>query len=214
MGREPITVANQTLSQFVSMTKLQPKLILASQSPRRRQLLKDAGFEFSVQAAPEEVEESFDGRNSSPTELVVELSLRKAKWVAAQHRHGVVIAADTIAECGNELLGKPANRIDAKRMLNLMSGKQHFVHTGVTLLDCSSGRIASHLETTQLVMDLLQPRELERYLDSDGWQGKAGAFGYQDDLDWVHVVDGLESNVVGFPVERLANWIDALLQPG
>jgi septum formation protein len=88
-------------------------------------------------------------------------------------------------------------------MLQLLSGREHEVLTAVVLVDCGSGRELAHLECTRLLMDKLTDADLQRYLDTGLWQGKAGAFGYQDGWDWLHVVQGSESNVVGLPIERL-----------
>jgi septum formation protein len=193
------------------MTRRNIELILASQSPRRRQLLADNGYEFKVIAPDESVERGVCS-NCSPEELVLESALLKARAVAQQVESGLVLAADTVAECNAEILGKPVDRDHAEKMLRLMSGKQHQVLTGVCLWHRPSDRYAVHVEQTILRMDLLSEPQLKRILDSDGWIGKAGAFGYQDGLDWVHVESGLESNVVGLPVERLEQWIEELLE--
>lgn len=184
-------------------------LVLASQSPRRRQLLKEAGFDFIVNAPGEDVERNVPA-GLEPGELVVEAALLKARFVARQVTDGVILAADTIAHCNSEIFGKPTSRQDAKRMLQWMSGKRHEVMTGVCLWHRPSDIYQTHLEISVVGMDELDPTQLETFLDSGGWQGKAGAFGYQDGLDWVHVESGLASNVVGLPVERLPHWFEKL----
>jgi septum formation protein len=182
------------------------KLILASQSPRRRELLTEAGYEFSVIVPDDSVEDTAD-QDLPPDQLVIELAFLKAQHVARSLESGIVLAADTIAHCDGEILGKPNSRDDARRMLKLMSGRAHRVLTGVCLWNCESGIRHTHLEITSLRMDELRDSRLEEFLNSGGWQGKAGGFGYQDGLDWVHLESGLASNVVGLPVERLADWI-------
>lgn len=184
-------------------------LVLASQSPRRRQLLAAAGYEFIVSAPDDEVERAV-APGLPPEKLVVVSARAKAEAIAQALKTGVVIAADTVAECKGQILGKPESRADAKRMLELMSGQRHRVLTGVCLWRRPDDRIATFLETTELEMEVLKPEALDRYLDSKDWQGKAGAFGYQDGLDWVHIIEGLESTVVGFPVERLKEWLEQL----
>ncbi len=192
------------------------KLILASQSPRRRQLLEAAGFEFEVKPADDSVERVVTERglcsNCSPEELVLESAFVKARAVAAEYRAGLVLGADTVAHCKSEILGKPVDRDHAERMLRLMSGTSHQVLTGVCLWHRPSNIYTSHLERTSLRMDELSEEQLDKILDSDAWIGKAGAFGYQDGLDWLHIEKGLESNVVGLPVERLELWISELVQ--
>ena len=187
---------------------LETSLILASQSPRRRQLLTDAGFDFTVKAPSDEVERGICS-SCSPEDTVLEGAFLKARAIAKGVDEGLVLAADTVAECRGEVLGKPIDRDHAERMLRLMSGKTHRVLTGVCLWDCPSNRRVCFLEQTVLKMDTLSDDQLNEILDSDSWVGKAGAFGYQDGLDWLHVESGLESNVVGLPVERLAGWIES-----
>ena len=188
-----------------------PPLILASQSPRRRQLLSDAGFDFEVRAPQDTVERGICSR-CSPEELVLENALLKAAAIAADVDHGIVLAADTVAECDAQILGKPTDRDHAKQMLALMSGKRHRVLTGLCLWHCPSNQHIAKLEQTVLTMDVLSDDQLESILDTDNWVGKAGGFGYQDGLDWLHIESGLESNVVGLPVERLEGWIQELVE--
>ena len=117
-----------------------------------------------------------------------------------------------MAECQGEILGKPVDREHAEKMLTLMSGKKHRVLTGVCLWKKPGDCHLLHLEQSVLTMDVLEGQQLKAILDSDNWIGKAGAFGYQDDLDWLHLESGLESNVVGLPIERLKAWIGELLE--
>jgi len=182
------------------------ELILASQSPRRKQLLSDAGYTFVVDAPDDSVERGICS-NCSPEELVIESAFLKAAAIASRHESGLVLAADTVAVCGSETLGKPIDRVHAEKMLRMMSGKRHRVLTGVCLRLVGTDQIKTWMEATTLLMSELEEEKLQDYLDSDDWVGKAGAFGYQDGLDWVHIVEGLESTVVGLPVEKLPEWI-------
>ena len=177
-------------------------LILASNSPRRRQLLTAAGYRFEVAPADDAVEAAVPV-TPNPRDYPRVLAQAKARAVCSRFHCGVVLAADTIAICAGEILGKPRDRRDAQRMLQLLSRREHEVLTAVVLVDCGSGRELAHLECTRLLMDKLTDADLQRYLDTGLWQGKAGAFGYQDGWDWLHVVQGSESNVVGLPIERL-----------
>jgi septum formation protein len=186
------------------------ELILASQSPRRKQLLTEAGYTFTVDAPDDSVERGICS-SCSPEELVIESAFLKAAAIATRHESGLVLAADTVAVCGSETLGKPTDRDHAEKILRMMSGKQHRVLTGVCLRLAGTDRIKTWLESTTLVMSQWKEEELQTYLDSDGWVGKAGAFGYQDGLDWVRIVEGLESTVVGLPIEKLPEWISELL---
>ena len=105
------------------------------------------------------------------------------------------------------ILGKPRNREHAFQMLDQMRGQKHFVHTGICLWHRPSDRKSLQAESTKLEMTALTDFEITDYLDSELWRGKAGAFGYQDDLDWVKIVEGSASNVVGLPMELLANML-------
>ena len=186
-----------------------PLLILASQSPRRKQLLSDAGYEFRVIPPDESIEQGVCA-DCSPAEFVLRASLEKARAVAAGIPDGLVLAADTVAVCQGQMLGKPRDEQHAEQMLRLMSGQRHQVLTGVTLWHRPSDRRLSRLSQTVLRMDPLSDQDLRKFLDSDQWIGKAGAFGYQDGLDWIQVEQGLESNVVGLPIEELEGWINEL----
>ena len=185
-------------------------LILASQSPRRQQLLREAGWQFKVDPPDDSVEQAVD-ESLPPEQFVEAAALAKATSIGARHETGIVLAADTVADCDGEILGKPTDRTDAARMLTAMSNRTHRVLTGVCLWDCKSEKHASYVEQTTLKMDAFPCDQLDAYLDSGQWRGKAGAFGYQDGLGWIHIVDGLESNVVGLPVERLSNWLFDLM---
>ena len=185
------------------------KLILASQSPRRKQLLTEAGYLFQVMAPADSVECGACS-SQSPQGLVAESAFLKAKCIAAEFDSAVVLAADTVAECQGQILGKPVDQQHAEQMLRLMSGRTHSVFTGVTLWHRPSDCFLTKIEQTVLEMDELAEDQLQGFLESDEWVGKAGAFGYQDGLDWLHIRQGLASNVVGLPIERLPAWFDEL----
>lgn len=184
-------------------------LVLASQSPRRRQLLHDAGFTFEVIAPADSVEKGICS-NCGPDQLVVDAAVAKAGAIAAGIENGIILGADTVACCKAEILGKPTDVDHARSMLKLMSGTVHDVLTGVCLWHRPSNQFRSYLQRTTLEMQLLSEKTIEDYLDTDQWIGKAGAFGYQDGLDFVRIIDGLESTVVGLPVEKIQTWIDEL----
>ncbi len=182
------------------------RLILASQSPRRQQLMQQAGLEFEVMPVDPLVEEGVSS-SCPPEEYVRRTSYCKAQSVAPLVDHGLIVTADTIAECDGQKIGKPLDRNDAARMLRLMSGRCHRVLTGVTLWHRPSNVTASHFDQTVLEMDTIDESMLQSYLDTGDWVGKAGAFGYQDGLDWVHIQQGSATNVVGLPMEKLAVWL-------
>jgi septum formation protein len=194
-----------------------PRLILASNSPRRRELLAEAGYEFEIKPPAEDVECGVCSE-SGPAGLVTELAFRKAATVVRElQRDGVgqqrvptgsiVLAADTVAECDGFILGKPRDEADARAMLTQLSGREHRVLTGVCLWRLGESDPLVRVAVTRLRMDTLSNEQLNEYLDSGAWEGKAGAFGFQDRLGWVHVVEGSESNVVGLPMELLREML-------
>jgi len=185
-------------------------LILASQSPRRRQLLSEAGFSFEVIAPDDSVEKGICS-NCGPEQLVIDAAVAKATAIAQEIDHGIILGADTVASCKAEILGKPVDVDHARAMLKLMSGTVHHVLTGVCLWHRPSNKFASYLERTTLEMEKLSEKKIEDYLDTDQWIDKAGAFGYQDGLDFVRIIEGLESTVVGLPVEKIQSWINNLM---
>lgn len=183
------------------------RLVLASASPRRAQLLKEHGYTFEVIAPPlEEPARLSDGL--SPVQLAEALSFFKARSVAETIPDGWVLGADTIATLHGEVFGKPRDRHDARRILRSISGTSHQVVTGVSLVEAGGGRRLIRHDITTVVMRALSDRELDDYLDSNEWVGKAGAYGIQDHGDaFVERVEGSFTNVVGLPMERLAGMI-------
>jgi septum formation protein len=178
-----------------------PPLILASQSPRRRLLLKQIGLKFSVRpsSVPEDVLD-----HESPEQNVKRIALAKALEVARRVRRGIVVGADTIVVLGNEILGKPRSAGEAKRMLRKLSGRQHVVYTGFALVDASTGRKIVDVERTKVKFRKLNAVEIDEYVASGSPMDKAGAYGIQDDYGAVFVerVEGCFYNVVGFPLTR------------
>jgi len=194
------------------MSSSLPQLILASSSPRRRELMTEAGYTFEV--IPSEVDEA-QGLCSQcgPAHLVVGLAVQKAADVARRlggdpsRKNALIIACDTVVECGGQILGKPRDEEHAREILSTLSGQVHRVYSGLCVWPVSAG--APHVETaiSTLRMDELSGAQLDTYLASGLWEGKAGAFGYQDQLGWIHLIGGSESNVVGLPMDLLAEML-------
>ncbi len=175
--------------------------VLASQSPRRRLLLKQIGLKFVV--CPSSVAERFVP-GESPAHSVRRLALEKARDVAGRIRRGTVVGADTVVVLGKRILGKPKNPRDAKRMLTALSGKWHSVYTGLALIDAASGRSHADVVRTMVRFRRISKAEVEGYVASGSPLDKAGAYGIQDDYGAVFVeeVRGCFYNVVGFPLSR------------
>jgi septum formation protein len=191
------------------MSTPQPAIILASASPRRRELLEEAGYTFTVVPPAEDVECGVCSE-FGPAGLVADLAYRKAAAVRTtlgNESAALVLAADTVAECDGFILGKPRDELDARAMLTQLSGREHRVLTGVCLWRLDCGEPLIRVAVTKLRMNRLTNEQMDEYIASGQWEGKAGAFGYQDRLGWVHVVEGSESNVVGLPMELLAEML-------
>ncbi len=179
--------------------KFHRRLVLASNSPRRRQLLAQAGYlyEATVPRIEEPEPAGMDAEAYS-----VYTSWLKARDVACRYEEqAVVLAADTVVAVDGEIVGKPADREDARRILLRLSGRRHQVYTGVCLWlrpeDVWLGAVAC----SELTMREWKPDALEAYLDSGQWQGKAGAYGIQDEDSNVILHSGSFTNVVGLPME-------------
>ncbi len=181
-------------------------LILASTSPRRRQLLAEAGYRFTI-VRPYEFAECGLCSRESPPELVARLALQKAADVAARTERGLVLACDTVAACCGRVMSKPADELQAREMLEMLSGREHHVYSGVCLWPRPEGLPKVEVDCTTLRMIEIPPAELDEYLASGLWEGKAGAFGFQDRLGWLSIVSGSETNVVGLPMELLARML-------
>jgi septum formation protein len=188
------------------MPKSSAPFILASSSPRRRELLAEAGYAFRViPPAPEAECGLCSGEN--PPQLVARLACQKAADVARRVESGLVLGCDTVAECDGQILGKPENEDHARRMLRLLRGRRHRVFSGICLWSLPDQKRLVRVAQTTLRMADLNDDSIEEYLASDQWIGKAGAFGYQDRLGWLEIVEGSESNVVGLPLELLAEML-------
>jgi septum formation protein len=187
------------------------KLILASRSPRRRELLIEAGYDFEV-LVPDESAESDGGMRASesPEQLVARLARQKAADVATRIDNGLILGCDTVAECDGHILGKPADEEHARKTLERLSGREHRVLSGLCLWPVPDGEPRVRVDITRLQMDRLTRAQIDEYLASGLWAGKAGAFGYQDRHGWLHIVAGSESNVVGLPLELLAEMLEEL----
>jgi septum formation protein len=197
-----------------------PQLILASSSPQRARLLEQAGYRFTV-AAPTEAAETAAEPGEPADQLAMRLARQKALDVLAQfERQGgfqpagsILVACDTVAECDGQVLGKPRDAADAQRMLDLLSGREHRVVSGLCVWKIGQLDPDIRLAITWLRMDPLTSDAIGEYVASDQWRGKAGGFGYQDRIGWLHIVEGSESNVIGLPLELLAEMLAGGRQP-
>lgn len=177
-------------------------VVLASASPRRRELLEQAGLKFLVDPAEIDEKPPVDGDFGK---MAVSLSLAKA--MSARHRHpgAIIIAADTFGVLEGRLLGKPVDEVHACQMLAFMSGKCHEVITGFTVLDSDSGRAVSRAVSTMVWFKVLSVSQIDRYVSSGEPLDKAGSYAIQGlGAELVERIEGDYYNVVGLPLRALS----------
>ena len=178
------------------------KLILASASPRRKELLAKTGLAFDI--IPAKGEETIT--KTIPAEVVMELSLQKAKEIAEQQTEDcIIIGADTIVAKGDRIMGKPKDREDAFRMLDMISDDCHQVYTGVTIIRTGEkAETITFAEKTDVYLYPISQQDIVAYIESGDPMDKAGAYGIQGDFA-VHVkgIEGDYYNVVGLPIGRV-----------
>ena len=175
------------------------EIILASASPRRRELLSTAGVNFTVKVA--DVVERIEA-GLTPDRVVMSLALQKAQAVAAENPEAVVIGADTVVVLDGEILGKPQSEENAVEMLTALSGRCHTVYTGVALV--GNGKVKIFCEATQVEFYELTKEEIEDYVATKDCMDKAGAYGIQTNgCVLIRKIDGDYFNVVGLPVSKV-----------
>ncbi|MFZ3263039.1 MAG: Maf family protein [Terriglobales bacterium] len=171
-------------------------LVLASASPRRQELLRNAGIAFEVQPA-HIPEDPLPGENAK--DCAERLAREKALAIARKRPTEAVLGADTVVVIDNQILGKPANAADAARMLRLLSGRTHSVITGVCLV--VDGQLSAGSETTSVTMSEISGKEIAGYVATGEPMDKAGAYAIQGIASrWIPRIEGDYSNVVGLPV--------------
>lgn len=179
------------------------KLILASASPRRAALLGQAGIPYRVVESG--LHDESEPPGTAPAETAVRLALRKAQRVAGGLREGVVLGADTIVLHRDEILGKPRDRDEARRMLRRLSGEEHLVITGIALIDVRTGSYECDFAETRVWMRVLEPEIIEAYLATGEPMDKAGAYGIQGKAAiFVERIEGSYFNAVGLPLYQLS----------
>lgn len=183
------------------------RLVLASSSPRRAQLLREADYLFTIVAPPfaepEELHPHVD-----PVAYAESLAYYKARSIADTNPADTILAADTITVIGDEVFGKPDDREDARQILKRLAGTSHRVITGVALMHPETDRRLTGHDVSVIHMRELPDETLEAYLDTGEWQGKAGAYGIQDRGDaFVERYEGSFTNIVGLPMELVRDMM-------
>jgi septum formation protein len=188
---------------------LQPdRLILASTSPRRSELLCEAGYRFVVVRPP--LQEPVERHpHVNPASYAESLAFFKARSVADGYPNDTILGADTITVLDDEVFGKPDDLQDARRILCTLSGTVHSVMTGIALLQPRPDRRLLRHDISMVRVRPLSAAMIESYLETGQWQGKAGAYGIQDHGDpFVEKIEGSFSNIVGLPMELLARMFE------
>ena len=179
------------------------RLILASGSPRRRELLASMGYTFEI--CTPDVDENVPGHAA---DIVRTLAVRKARAAAEHFDSGIIIASDTLVSLDGAPLGKPVDAQDARRMLLSLSGREHEVFTGVCILDAAIGAEEAQVDRTGVWFRTLQEAEIDRYIRSGEPMDKAGAYAIQGGAGaFVERLDGSFENVVGFPVQVVGKML-------
>ena len=183
-----------------------PLFVLASASPRRKQLLQSIGL--SAQIIPANIDED-KLKGLPPEKMVSQLAMLKATDVARSFKgETYVIGADTCVCIDGEILGKPHNIADAKRMLGMLSGKTHTVYTGYCVVDCKSGNAVSKCEKTEVKFCTLSEKEIDAYIKTREPMDKAGAYGIQGKGSiFIEKIEGDYFNVVGLPLCALTQMM-------
>ena len=179
-------------------------LVLASGSPRRRELLAKMGYTFEI-CAPD-VDEHVAGH---ARDIVYTLAQRKARAAAAHYKSGVIVASDTLVSLDGVPLGKPVDAADAHEMLMALSGREHEVFTGVCVLDAGTGESETRAVRTGVTFRPLSPAEVDAYIQTGEPMDKAGAYAIQGGAgDFVEALDGSFDNVVGFPTKDVTAMLE------
>jgi septum formation protein len=179
--------------------KIEPVWILASESPRRSEILDRLGIRFRVE--PSGISEPARKPGEAPSRYAVRIARLKANEVAKRHKTGFILSADTIVVLHNKILLKPENRADARAILGNLSGKWHEVISGLCLLDRKLRRSYSASMSSRVHFRRLSSAEIEWYLNTGEYQDKAGAYGIQGCASlFVDRIEGCYFNVVGFPI--------------
>jgi septum formation protein len=185
------------------------RLILASGSSARRYLLSRAGYRFEVR--PADIEEPSGQGVTDIREFVHRVSWLKAAAVAAQVEHGVLIAADSVAWIDGEVIGKPADAADARRILKLLGGREHELWTGVCLWRRPDDLQLCWQERSTVLFTALDDAAIDAYLATHQWQQNSGAYAIQEGIDpYCRVTQGSVSNVIGLPMETTEVYLAML----
>ena len=185
-------------------------IVLASASPRRKQLLAKAGYRFTV--CPADIDESaFAVEGAEPSEYAERLAVAKANAVAGKYRDCLVIGADTVVDCAGRIIGKPADAGEAERITKKLFSAPHKVITGLAIVRLSDGIELIGSDVTTVYPRKLTAEQIAEHIRGESWRGKAGAYAIKEKGDeFVERIDGSLSNVMGLPMELLGRMMEKL----
>jgi len=188
--------------------KKNKKIILASTSPRRKELLRQIGLDFDV--APSDFEEDMSLKLSHK-DLAKTLALGKARAAAGKYKNGIVIGSDTFVVYGGKRIGKPKDKNDARKMLRTLSGKTMKIYSGLAVIDAGSKKELLDCEVAEVKMSKLSNKEIDDYIKTGEPLDKAGAFAVQGIGDvFIEKISGCYSSVIGLPLRSLYKSLNKL----
>lgn len=184
------------------------KIVLASKSPRRREILSNIGMKFDIMEC--DVDETICGTSMKPEDVVKSLALRKAEYAAKKiDCDAYIIGADTIVVLDSKIMGKPKDKENAAKMLRCLSGRWHNVYSGICVMNSRSGEYYTDFESTAVKIKELSDSEIHRYVESGEPMDKAGSYAIQGIGGLiVERIDGCYFNVVGLPVFKLSRLME------
>ncbi len=186
-------------------------IVLASASPRRKQLLTEAGYRLTV--VPPDIDESaFSAEHIRPCEYAKRLALAKAKDVAVKFPDCVVVGADTVVDFEGEIIGKPADSKEAEVITRKLFSAAHKVITGVAIVKLSDGIEMVESDTTSVYPRKLTAEQIAEHIKSKSWQNKAGAYAIKENGDeFIEKIEGSLTNVMGLPMELLQRMLEKVI---
>jgi len=188
--------------EFFQMKRNTPPLILASSSPRRKELLQEAGYTFIV-TTPDVDEEAFTEANLTPKKHAEQLALAKADSIAKDCPDALIIGADTVVDLNGRMIGKPKDVDDARNILKKLSYSIHHVITGLALICVSSDIKIIRSESTTIYPRKMTEGQIDKVIKSGLWRDKSGACSIEDFGEFVEKIEGSVTNVMGLPMELL-----------
>ncbi len=186
------------------------RIILASKSPRRRQLLKEAGYDIKV--FPSKIQESkYISPDLSPTELAERLAFEKARNVSEEFPDELVLGADTLCDLNGEIIGKAESKEHAEQIVRKIFTQPHDVITGISLINKKKGLEITKSDVTRVYPKQMSQEQIEEHIKGGSWKGKAGAYAIQETGDeFVERLEGSISNVIGLPMELLEKMLSQI----